>query len=39
MHRNKLAVALANKFARIAWAVLRYDRAFVARRGTVAEAI
>lgn len=39
MHRNKLAVALANKLVRIAWAVLRYDRAFDAPRDTVAEAI
>src|SRR6516165_3933284 len=28
LHRNKLAVALANKLARIAWSVLRNDRAF-----------
>ena len=28
LHRNKLAVALANKFARIAWSVLRNDKAF-----------
>jgi transposase len=28
MHRNKLAVALANKLARIAWTVLRHDKAF-----------
>ncbi len=39
MHRNKLAVALANKLARIAWAVLRYGREFDAPRDTVAEAI
>ena len=28
MHRNKLAVALANKLARIAWSVLRHGQAF-----------
>jgi len=28
LHRNKLAVALANKLARITWSVLRHDRAF-----------
>jgi len=28
LHRNKLAVALANKLARIAWSVLRNDKAF-----------
>jgi hypothetical protein len=28
LHRNKLAVALANKLARIAWSVLRHDTAF-----------
>jgi transposase len=28
MHRNKLAVALANKLARIAWSVLRHGKAF-----------
>lgn len=39
MHRNKLAVALANKLARIAWAVLRYKRGFDAPRNTVVEAI
>lgn len=31
LHRNKLATALANKLARIAWSVLRNDRAFDAR--------
>ena len=28
LHRNKLVVALANKLARIAWSVLRNDKAF-----------
>ena len=28
LHRNKLAIALANKLARIAWSVLRNDKAF-----------
>lgn len=28
MHRNKLAAALANKLARIAWSVLRHDKRF-----------
>lgn len=28
MHRNKLAAALANKLARIAWSVLRHNRKF-----------
>ena len=31
LHHNKLAVALANKLARIAWAVLRYGRNFEVR--------
>lgn len=31
LHRNKLATALANKLARIAWSVLRHNRAFDAR--------
>ena len=39
MHRNKLAVALANKLTRIAWAVLRYGRRFDAPRDVAAEAI
>ena len=28
LHRHKLAVALANTLARIAWSVLRHDKAF-----------
>src|SRR5215218_6554406 len=28
LHKNKLATALANKLARIAWSVLRHGRAF-----------
>jgi hypothetical protein len=28
LHRNKLAVALANKLARIAWSVLRHGKTF-----------
>jgi len=28
LHRNKLATALANKLARIAWSVLRHNKAF-----------
>jgi transposase len=28
LHRNKLAVALANKLARIAWSVLRHGKPF-----------
>lgn len=31
MHKNKLAAALANKLARIAWSVLRHDRDFDAK--------
>jgi transposase len=31
MHRNKLAAALANKLARIAWSILRSGRTFDAR--------
>jgi transposase len=31
LHHNKLAIALANKLARIAWAVLRYGRNFEVR--------
>jgi transposase len=32
LHRNVLAIALANKLARIAWSVLARGRAFEARR-------
>jgi len=32
MHKNKLAVALANKLARIAWSILRNGRAFDTHR-------
>ena len=36
MHKNKLAAALANKLARIAWSVLRNGRPFDANRIEVA---
>ena len=32
LHRNVLAIALANKLARIAWSVLARGRAFEARK-------
>ncbi len=32
LHRNKLATALANKLARIAWSVLRHGKAFDVHR-------
>jgi transposase len=32
LHHNKLAIALANKLARIAWAVLAKGRDFEVRR-------
>ena len=32
LHRNVLAIALANKLARIAWSVLAHGRNFEARR-------
>src|SRR5262249_29982450 len=31
LHHNVLAIALANKLARIAWSVLSHDRSFEAR--------
>ena len=36
LHRNVMAIALANKLARIAWSVLAHGRIFAA--GEVAEA-
>src|SRR6202451_1231474 len=38
MHRNVLAIALANKVARIAWSVLAYGRSFEARPATASAA-
>jgi len=35
LHRNKLATALANKLARIAWSVLRHGRTFDSHRTEV----
>ena len=35
-HRNIAIVALANKLARIAWAMLRRDRDFALNHGTLA---
>ena len=35
MHKNKLAAALANKLARIAWSVLRNGKAFYTNRSEV----
>ena len=39
MNRNKLAVALANKLARMAWSILRHKTAFDAPRDEVAVGI
>lgn len=36
MHKNKLAAALANKLARVAWSVLRYERPFDTHRHQLA---
>src|SRR5277367_6050038 len=38
LHRNVLAIALANKLARIAWSVLALGRSFEARPATAAAA-
>jgi hypothetical protein len=35
MHKNKLAAALANKLARIAWSVLRHGQTFDINRNEV----
>ena len=32
LHKNKLAAALANKLARIAWSVLRHGQMFKAKQ-------
>ena len=32
MHKNKLAAALANKLARIAWSILRHGKEFDTHR-------
>ncbi len=39
MHRNKLAVALANKLARTAWSVLRHGTSFDVQKNEVAAGI
>lgn len=36
MHKNKLAIALANKLARIAWSILRHGQAFNTKQIEVA---
>jgi transposase len=38
LHRNVLAVALANKLARIAWSVLARGRSFEARQAMASAA-
>jgi transposase len=39
MHRNKLAIALANKLARMAWSILRHKTVFDAPRDEIAMGI
>ena len=39
MHRNKLAIALANKLARIAWSVLRHGTSFDAQRDEIMDGV
>ncbi|MEM9360961.1 MAG: IS110 family transposase [Pseudomonadota bacterium] len=39
MHRNKLAIALANKLARTAWSILKHKTAFDAPRDEIAVGI
>jgi len=38
LHHNVLAIALANKLARIAWSVLAHAKAFEVRKSNIATA-